>query len=57
VNPGFTLGVAKKSPLSIVRAYDPPYTDSKQVYEHIAIDLCASIEEAVAIRTPTSDAV
>ncbi len=35
---------------SIVRAYDPPYTDSTQAYGYINAHLAAWVEEAVAIR-------
>lgn len=36
---------------SIVKAYDPPYSDSSQVYKHISDNLSSWIEEAVRIRT------
>lgn len=35
---------------SIVKAYDPPYTDNRQVYNHINQNLSAWIEEAIKIR-------
>ncbi len=35
---------------SIVKAYDPPYTDSKQAYKYIADNIEAMVEEAIAIR-------
>jgi len=35
---------------SIVKAYDPPYSDSKKVYDHISQNLSAWIEEAINIR-------
>jgi hypothetical protein len=35
---------------SIVKAYDPPYTDSKQVYGYIADNISKWVEEAVTIR-------
>lgn len=35
---------------SIVKAYDPPYTDSKLAYDYIKQNLSAWIEEAVRIR-------
>ncbi len=35
---------------SIVKTYDPPYSDSKQVYAHIEQNLSSWIEEAVKIR-------
>lgn len=35
---------------SVVKAYDPPYTTSTDVYDHIQKHLEAWVEEAVAIR-------
>lgn len=35
---------------SIVKTYDPPYTDSKQAYEYMSRNLSTWIEEAVQIR-------
>jgi hypothetical protein len=35
---------------AIVKAYDPPYTDSKAVYGYINDNLSTWIEEAIAIR-------
>lgn len=35
---------------SVARTYDPPYSDSKQVYAYIATNLSAWIDEAVRIR-------
>ena len=35
---------------SLVRAYDPPYTDSTNVYAYIKIYLAGWIEEAISIR-------
>ena len=35
---------------SIVKAYNPPYTDSKEVYAYINENLADWIEEAVTIR-------
>jgi hypothetical protein len=46
----FTIG-ANKTPLtSIIKTYDPPYSDSKQVYGHISDNLEKWIEEAITIR-------
>ena len=45
----FTVGNANLS--SIVRTYDAPYSDSKQVYAHIASNLATWADEAVAIRS------
>lgn len=35
---------------SMAKIYDPPYYDSKAVYAHIANNMAAWIEEAIAIR-------
>ena len=45
---GFTIG--DKSLSSIVKTYDPPFTTSKNVYNHIAENIAAWIDEAIAIR-------
>lgn len=47
---GFTLKNGALTLSSIVKAYDPPHTDSKQVYAHIKNNLAAWIEEAITIR-------
>ncbi len=47
---GFTVGSDKKKLSSIVKTYDPPYFDSKDVYDHISTNLSTWIEEAVKIR-------
>jgi hypothetical protein len=39
-----------KSLSSIVKAYDPPYSDSAQAYKYISDNLSTWIEEAVRIR-------
>ena len=45
---GFNI---KGTPLdSIVKAYDPPYSDSKDVYNYIANNIEKWIEEAITIR-------
>lgn len=36
---------------SIVKTYDPPYSDSKDVYKHISDHLSDWIEEAIRIRS------
>jgi hypothetical protein len=33
-----------------VKAYDPPCTDSKKVYDHISQNLSAWIDDAIKIR-------
>ncbi len=45
---GFSVGDTKLS--SIVKAYDPPYTTSTNVYNHIKENLADWIEEAIKIR-------
>ncbi len=35
---------------SIVRSYDPPYSDSKKVYEYIQNNIASWVEEAIIIR-------
>jgi hypothetical protein len=35
---------------SIVKAYDPPYSSSTNVYDHIKTNLADWVEEAVEIR-------
>jgi hypothetical protein len=35
---------------SVAKAYDPPYTDSKQVYAYISANLSSWIDEAIRIR-------
>ena len=44
-----TYGQQKKLS-AVVKAYDPPYSDSAQVYAHIAANLSGWVEEAIAIR-------
>lgn len=45
---GFTIG--DKSLSSIVKTYDPPFSTSSYVYNHIAENIADWIDEAVAIR-------
>jgi hypothetical protein len=45
---GFEVGGTPLS--SIVRAYDPPYVDSNQVYDYIKRNLETWIEEAITLR-------
>jgi hypothetical protein len=45
-----TIGGATKKLSSLVKLYDPPFSDSKQVYDHIKTNLAAWIDEAVKIR-------
>ncbi|MCB1194365.1 MAG: TIR domain-containing protein [Leptospiraceae bacterium] len=44
----FTIGDRKMS--SIVKAYDPPYSVSNSVYDHIKKNLSIWIEESISIR-------
>lgn len=45
-----TMSRDKAKMSSIVKAYDPPYSDSKQVYAHIKENLADWVEEAIKIR-------
>ncbi len=47
----FTMNRDQSKMSSIVKAYDPPSSDSKAVYKYISDNLSAWIEEAVKIRT------
>ena len=49
-NPFSDLNVGGTSLSSIVKAYAPPYSDSRQVYGYIKENLSDWIEEAVEIR-------
>lgn len=46
----FTMKKDSKKLSSIVKAYKPPYFDSKQVYAHIKDNLADWIDEAISIR-------
>jgi hypothetical protein len=46
----FTIGKNKTPLASVVKAYNPPYTDSKDVYNYISEHLEDWIEEAIEIR-------
>lgn len=46
----FTINGRSLQLSSVVRAYDPPYTDSRLVYNYIHNNLASWIEEAIAIR-------
>lgn len=46
----FTMKRDGKALSSIVKTYDPPYSDSKQAYDYINQNLSKWIEEAVKIR-------
>lgn len=45
-----TIGDTTNKLSSIVKVYDPPYTNSKDVYNHIANNLESWIDEAIKIR-------
>ncbi|MCD9020217.1 TIR domain-containing protein [Cohnella silvisoli] len=48
----FTMSPDNKKKLSsIVKAYDPPYTRSTNVYDHIKTNLSDWVEEAIKIRS------
>ena len=47
---GFTVGEDKKPLSSVVKAYDPPYSTSSNVYSHIQENLEAWVETAISIR-------
>ncbi len=49
-NPFDDLRFGDKSFSSIVKLHDPPYSDSRQVYAHIADNMARWIEEGIAIR-------
>jgi Thoeris protein ThsB, TIR-like domain len=47
---GHTITSTGETLSSIVRAYDPPYTTSTYVYDHIKENLESWVEEAITIR-------
>jgi len=47
---GFTIGENKISMASVVKLYDPPFTTSTYVYDHIKENIAAWVDEAIAIR-------
>lgn len=49
----FTLGDKRFS--DIVKLYDPPYKTSSKVYDYIATNIAAWVEEAIAIRKKHSN--
>jgi hypothetical protein len=46
----FTIGEKKTAMSSVVKVYNPPYSDSKDVYNYISENLADWIEEAIDIR-------
>ena len=49
-NPFSHFTVGDKSLSAIVKAYDPPYSTSTYVYDHIKENLAAWVEDAISIR-------
>ena len=49
-NPFSTYKIGDKNMSDIVKAYDPPYSTSQNVYDYIKNNLAAWIEEAIEIR-------
>jgi hypothetical protein len=49
-NPFSAYKVGDKNMSDTVKAYDPPYTTSKNVYDHIKTNLADWIEKAIEIR-------
>jgi hypothetical protein len=47
----FSINSGQYKLSTIVRAYDPPYTDSRLAYNYIHSNLASWIEEAVSIRS------
>jgi len=45
-----TLGTNGKALSTVVKVYDPPYSDSSQAYNYIKTNLAGWIEEAIIIR-------
>jgi hypothetical protein len=53
LNPFVTMTMDRDRSISlasVVKTYDPPYWDSRQVYAHIAANLSAWVDEAIQIR-------
>jgi MTH538 TIR-like domain (DUF1863) len=46
----FTVGTSRKGMSSVVKAYDPPYSTSNYVYDHIKSNLTDWVERAIEIR-------
>jgi Thoeris protein ThsB, TIR-like domain len=45
-----TLGGTSNKLSSVVKAYDPPYSDSKQAYDYIGKNIGGWVDEAIRIR-------
>jgi hypothetical protein len=46
----FTMKNSSKKLSSVVKTYDPPYSDSKQVYQYISLNFATWVETAISIR-------
>jgi hypothetical protein len=46
----FTYGPQKKPLTSVVKSYDPPYSKSTDVYDHIKRNIAGWVEAAIAAR-------
>ncbi len=49
-SPFFGFNIGDKSLSSIVKVYDPPFSTSSNVYNHIAENMASWIDEAISIR-------
>lgn len=49
-NPFDDFNLNGKKLSTVVKAYDPPYSDSKDVYDHISKKIAIWVEEAINIR-------
>ena len=47
---GFTYGPQQKALTRVVKAYDPPYSKSTDVYDHIKKNVSAWVEAAITAR-------
>lgn len=47
---GLTVEADKKKLSALVKAYDPPYTTSTNVYGHIAENIASWVDDAIAVR-------
>ncbi|AVQ12522.1 TIR-like domain protein [Leptospira santarosai] len=47
---GFTINEGKTDLSSVVKAYNPPHSDSKEVYSYISDNISDWIDEAIKIR-------
>jgi hypothetical protein len=47
----FTIGSGSRTLSSVVKTYDPPYADSKEVYAYVKRNFAGWVEEAISIRS------